>query len=248
MHAMAAWCVALHPIRNRAFAARPCACGGVGHRFVHAGCRPPARETARGKPGYCRRGGAPGDRPAGQAGLAAGRARGGRWPARPAARVACLARRGIKRLQLLCNRLWRNGYLRRRRLSLGGNFPKFGRCDGGLGRFPAAPEPTLRSVTVRKITSIGLSAAALGALGWIATAQAQPAPEGTPSPAMAAPAPAAPAPALPRHPRRLPRRRHRPPPRTTRRPRPPRRPTRPPRPPRRRRPRRSITASRTARP
>jgi hypothetical protein len=57
---------------------------------------------------------------------------------------------------------------------------------------------------VRKITRFGLSAAALGALGWIATApitaQAQPAPEGTTAPPAAAPAaPAAPeaAPAAP---------------------------------------------------
>lgn len=54
---------------------------------------------------------------------------------------------------------------------------------------------------MRKISSFALSAAALGALGWMATAQAQPAPEGTPAPSgsptasMAAPAPeAAPAP------------------------------------------------------
>jgi len=57
----------------------------------------------------------------------------------------------------------------------------------------------MRSVAVRKITSLGLSAVALGALGWIATAQAQSAPEGTPAPTnMAPPAPppaAAPAPA-----------------------------------------------------
>ncbi len=57
---------------------------------------------------------------------------------------------------------------------------------------------------MRKITSLGLSAVALGALGWIATAQAQPV--GTPAPTSApppapppaaepAPAPAEPAPA-----------------------------------------------------
>ncbi len=46
---------------------------------------------------------------------------------------------------------------------------------------------------MRKITSFGLSAAALGALGWIATAQAQPAPEGTTAPPATAPAAAAPA-------------------------------------------------------
>ncbi len=56
---------------------------------------------------------------------------------------------------------------------------------------------------MRKITSFGLSAAALGALGWIATAQAQPAPEGTTAPPATAPAAApaapeaAPAPAAP---------------------------------------------------
>jgi hypothetical protein len=63
-------------------------------------------------------------------------------------------------------------------------------------QFPKYPR---RSVAVRKITSLGLSAVALGALGWIATAQAQSAPEGTPAPTnMAPPAPppvAAPAPA-----------------------------------------------------
>jgi hypothetical protein len=52
-----------------------------------------------------------------------------------------------------------------------------------------------RSFAVRKITSFGMGAAALGALSWMAAAQAQPAPEGTPAP-MAAPAPA-PAPAAP---------------------------------------------------
>ena len=47
---------------------------------------------------------------------------------------------------------------------------------------------------MRKISTFGMTAAAMGALGWMAAAQAQTAPEGTPAPTSTMPAPAAPAP------------------------------------------------------
>ncbi len=74
--------------------------------------------------------------------------------------------------------------------------PKVGRQGGDFSMGPDRLEPTMRSVAVRKMTSFGMTAMALGALGWVAAAQAQtaPAPEGTPAPTTSVPAAPAPAP------------------------------------------------------